>query len=151
MKMLRIAAGLALSACFVMFAGCTPPQQAQVASAATAINAQVKKACSVFNPVADDVTALYALNPKVDAAIDGVKALCVANASIDPTSVQTLSDTTLPAAIKALASLPGITAAQIQQVGGILTLVNTTLAIGLQVYGQPTAPAAASARAAASQ
>jgi hypothetical protein len=38
-----------------------------------------------------------------------------------------------------------IPVAQIQQVGGILTLVNTTLAIGLQVYGIPTAaPAAAS-------
>lgn len=121
---------------------CSTAQQAQVAAVATTINGQVAKACSVFQPVSTDVVALYALNPKVDAAIDGVKALCVANAAIDPTSVRTLSETTLPAAIKALASIPGLATAQIQQVGGVLTLINATLAIGLQVYAIPTAAAA---------
>ncbi|MBB5462856.1 hypothetical protein [Paraburkholderia sp. Cpub6] len=139
-KLMLLAAGLVAS---IALSACTTAQQAKVATVATTINGQVKKACAVFDPVTDDVTALYALNPKVDAAIDGVKALCVANAAIDPATVQTLSDTVLPAAIKALASIPGLTVAQVQQVGGILTLVNTTLAIGVQVYGA-MAPTAAS-------
>ncbi|MFM0243757.1 hypothetical protein [Paraburkholderia sediminicola] len=143
-KLMLLAAGFVA----VAFAGCTALQQQQVATVATTINGQVAKACSVFKPVSTDVTALYALNPKVDAAIDGITALCVANAAIDPSSVQTLSETTLPAAIKALASIPGLTVAQVQQVGGVLTVINTTLAIGLQVYSTATptasAPAAAS-------
>lgn len=144
-RIMLLAAGLVAA---ISFAGCSALQQQQVATVAATVNGQVAKACAVFKPVATDVTALYALNPKVDAAIDGITALCVANAAIDPSSVQTLSETTLPAAIKALASIPGLTVAQVQQVGGVLTVINTTLAIGLQVYSTATptasAPAAAS-------
>ncbi|RKR46339.1 hypothetical protein [Paraburkholderia sp. BL17N1] len=143
--MKKLFAAFAAGVVALALCACSAVQQAKVATVATTINGQVAKACSVFKPLSTDVVALYALNPKVDAAIDGINALCVANAAIDPSTVQTLSETTLPAAIKALASIPSLTAAQIQQVGGALTLVNTTLAIGLQVYAVPTASAAAAA------
>ncbi|NVI06343.1 hypothetical protein [Paraburkholderia youngii] len=146
-KLMLFAAGLVTS---ISLGACTTAQQAKVATVATTINGQVNKACAVFNPVASDVAALYALDQKVDAAIDGVKALCVANAAIDPSTVETLSETTLPSAIKALASIPGLTVGQINQVGGVLTVINTTLAIGLQVYAPAVSTPAASAAAAAS-
>ncbi|MFP4891498.1 hypothetical protein [Paraburkholderia sp. EG304] len=148
--MKKILAAFAAGLVALALGACTTAQQTKVAAVATTINGQVKKACSVFQPVSSDVAALYALNPKIDAAIDGINALCVANAAIDPSTVETLSGTTLPAAIKALASIPGLTVAQINQVGGVLTVINTTLAIGLQVYAPAVSTPAASAAAAAS-
>jgi outer membrane murein-binding lipoprotein Lpp len=149
MKRMLLAAGIA--ACLA-FAGCSTAQQAQVAAVATNINAQVAKACGVYQPVATDAQALYQLNPDVDLVIDGLNGLCAANATINPSTVQTLAKTTIPAAIKALATTAGISPALAQEIGGALTVANVALNIAVQTYvTTPATPAAASAPAAASQ
>lgn len=138
MKMLRIAAGVGLLASFVMFAGCSAPAQQKVSDVAVNINTQVNKACAVFEPVALDAQLLYSLDPKVDLAINAMKGLCGANAAIDPTSVQTLAKTTIPAAIQALAGVTGVDPKIVQGVGNALTLANVALNLWVASY-VPTA------------
>jgi len=127
---------LLVIACATGFLGACANAPAVAASA----QAKVAKACTVFQPVAVDAAALYNLDPKVDAAIAAVNGLCAANAAVDPTSLQTIVNSTIPAAIAALKTLP-ITAAQQTQVGNGLMLVNVALAAALAAYGP--VPAAA--------
>jgi hypothetical protein len=129
-------------------AGCTTAQQQQVAVVATDINTQVAKACAVFQPVATDAEALYQLNPDIDLALNGLNGLCAANATIDTASVQTLAQTTIPAAVKAIGTTAGISPQLAQEIAGALTLANVALNLVVQNYTSPTpdsAPAAASA------
>jgi hypothetical protein len=102
-------------------AGCTTAQQAQVLTVAQQVNSQVAKACSVYTPVSADIEALYPTiaNPKVAAGLAAVSGLCGANAAVDVTSLQTISQTTIPAAIKGLATA-GLSAADQTKVGNLL-------------------------------
>jgi hypothetical protein len=149
MKKMLLAAGIAVFA--FLFAACSTTQQGQASAMAVNIKTQVSKACSVFQPVALDAQTLYALDPKVDLAINAMNGLCAANSEIDPTSIQTLAKTTIPAAVKALAGVTGVDPAIVQGVGSALTLANVALNLWVNAY-VPTAPASgASAPVAASQ
>lgn len=142
MKRMLLAAGIVAS---IAFAGCSLNAQQQVSTVAVNINAQVNKACAVFGPVALDAQMLYALDPKVDLAINAMKGLCAANAAIDPTSVQTLAKTTIPAAVAALAGVTGVDPKIVQGVGNALTLANVALNLWVSSY-VPTAPASTPAQ-----
>jgi hypothetical protein len=141
-RMLLIAAGLALS---VALSACNPTQQAQVLTVAQQVNTQISKACAVYSPVSADIEALYptVADPKVAAGLAAVSGLCGANASIDVASLQSISQTTIPAAIKGLATA-GLSAADQTKVGNLLTAVNIFVAAAYAVYGTPVvAPASA--------
>ncbi|CAN0620341.1 conserved exported protein of unknown function [Burkholderia multivorans] len=134
MKKLLLAAGLAAS---IFFAACTTAQQDRVLTVAQQVNAQVVKACAVYKPVAADIQAIYVVDPKVQTALGAVNGLCTANAATDITSLQTLSQTTLPAAIKGLATA-GLGVADQQKIGSLLTAVNVFIAAAYAVHGTPT-------------
>jgi hypothetical protein len=139
-KRMLLAAGIAAS---MAFAGCSTTAQQHVSTVAVNINTQVNKACGVFEPVALDAQLLYSLDPKVDLAINAMKGLCAANAAIDPTSVQTLAKTTIPAAIQALAGVTGVDPKIVQGVGNALTLANIALNLWVASYVPPVATAPA--------
>jgi hypothetical protein len=136
---------LALLACFAMFAGCSTTAQQNVSTVATNVQTQVKKACGVWGgAVALDAMVLYSFDPKVDLAINSVNALCQANAIVDPSSVQTLAQTTIPAAITALGSVTGVNPDMVKAVGGALTLASIFLNAAVATY-VPAVPTGASA------
>ena len=153
-RMLQNAAGIALSALFVFSGvGCSNMQQAQVLTVAQQVNTQIAKVCDVYNPVSTDIIALYPTiaDPKVAAGLAAVAGLCGANAATDVTSLKTISQTVIPAAIKGLATA-GLSAADQSKVGNILTIANIAVAAAYAVYGTPAVvPTSASAPVAASQ
>jgi hypothetical protein len=157
MKMLRIAAGLALAACFVVFAGCSnapikliPPQQL----------------VTVFCPVVNADLKLLAASPLLSAsqqqALNGVPgdpthpgiiainaAVCAAGGQIDVADLQRLNDTAFPALIGLVSALPMLPNQPAILLG--LTLAQPILAQVMAQLPQATSPAAgASAPAAAS-
>jgi hypothetical protein len=134
MKRIALCAVLALCAC-------STAQQVQVAQTATTVQQQVAKACAVYNPIATDVTTLYHVTPTVDAVLDGLSALCATNASINTASIQTLAQTTIPAAVKALGTMPNVNQATVQELGGALTIINAALNLAIQTYVPTAAPA----------
>ena len=155
MKMLRIAAGFALAACFAVFAGCAnapvkliPPAQL------------VQNFCPVVNADLAVLDASPLLTVAQKQQLDGVpgdpahpgiiavnKAVCAAGATIDATDLQTLNNTAFPALIGLVAALPMLPNQPAILIG--LTLAQPILN---QVAAQllPGAPATASAPAAAS-
>lgn len=146
MKRILLAAGIAAS---LAFAGCTPPQQTQALTIVQRVNAQISKICAVYNPIATDVTALYptVTNPDVLMGMSAVAGLCANNAAINVTSLQTISQTVLPAAVKGLATA-GLSAADQTKIGNLLTLANLAVAAAYAVYGTPTETSPAVAPAA---
>src|SRR5579859_3374304 len=114
-KKLCLAAALVAS---IALGACSVADQQKASAVAVNINAQVQKACGVFQPVALDAKTLYSLDPKVDLAINALNGLCAANAAIDPTSIQTIAKTTLPAAVQALAGVTGVDPKLVQSVAG---------------------------------
>jgi hypothetical protein len=145
--MLRTIAVVLVGAVAFAFAGCSATQQAQVLTVAQQVNAQIAKVCDVYTPVSDDVTALYPTiaDPKVAAGIAAVAGLCGANAATDVTSLKTISQSVIPAAVKGLATA-GLSAADQTKIGNLLTVANIAVAAAYAVYGTPvaTAPVAAS-------
>jgi hypothetical protein len=146
MKFAAVLAGvvaLALSAC-------SATQQAQVLTVAQQVNAQVAKVCAVYNPIAADVTALYptVTSPDVLMGMSAVAALCANNAAIDVTSLKTISQTVLPAAVKGLATA-GLSAADQTKIGNLLLIANVAVAAAYAAYGVPvigtTVPASSTA------
>lgn len=106
MKMLRIAAGLALSACFVVFAGCAnapvkliPPQQLVMAFCPI-VNADLD-VLSKSPLLTADQRALLA-----DKIIPGNQAVCTAGGQINVQDLQTFNATLFPALITLVASVP---------------------------------------------
>jgi len=147
MKMLRIAAGLALSACFVLFAGCAnapvkliPPAQL------------VKDFCPIVNADLAVLDASPLLTAQQKVLLDGPngviavnKAVCAAGSTINATDIQTLNDTAFPALIGLVSALPMLPNQPAILLG--LTLAQPILnQIAAQVL--PAAPDAASAPAA---
>jgi hypothetical protein len=144
--MFRTIAVILAGAVAFAFAGCSATQQAQTLTVVQQVNAQITKACDVYNPIAADVTALYPtiVDPKVAAGIAAVAGLCGANAATDVASLQTISQSVLPAAVKGLATA-GLSAADQTKIGNLLTIANLAVAAAYAVYGTPTAaPASAS-------
>ena len=149
MKMLRVAAGFALAACFAMFAGCAnapvkliPPAQL------------VQDFCPVVNADLAVLDASPLLTAPQKALLDGPngiiavnKAVCAAGATIDATDLQTLNNTAFPALISLVSALPMLPNQPAILLG--LTLAQPILN---QVAAQllPAAPTATSTPAAAS-
>jgi len=131
---------------------CSTAQQTQVLTVAQQVNQQITKVCDVYNPIAADVTALYptVTNPDVALGMSAVAGLCANNAAINVTSLQTISQTVLPAAVKGLATA-GLSAADQTKIGNLLTIANLAVAAAYAAYGTPVAvaPAATSSPAVA--
>jgi hypothetical protein len=156
MKMLRIAAGLALAACFAMFAGCATNGPVKLIPPAQLVRD--------FCPIVNADLAVLDASPLLTAAqkqlLDGVpgdsthpgiiavnKTVCAAGATIDATDLQTLNNTAFPALISLVSALPMLPNQPAILLG--LTLAQPILN---QVVAQilPAAPTAASAPAGAS-
>lgn len=144
-SMLRIAAGLALSACFVVFAGCAssgapklivPPQQL-LADFCPVVNADLKVLASsplLTAAQRDTVSSIEATNTEV----------CSAGAQIDLASLHALNATAFPALLELVSSIPGIPDQPAIMLG--LTLAQPILAQVVQSIGaasEPAAPASA--------
>lgn len=156
MKMLRIAAGLALAACFITFAGCATNGPVKLIPPAQIVHD--------FCPVVSADLKLLAASPLLNAsqqqALNGVpgdpthpgiiavnKAVCAAGATIDATDLQTLNNTAFPALISLVSALPMLPNQPAILLG--LTLAQPILnQVAAQIL--PAAPVAASAPAAAS-
>jgi hypothetical protein len=136
---------LLIAAATAMLGACSATQQAKVQTIAVDINTAVKNACNVWTPVALDAQTLYTVDPKVALAINGVNGLCAANANINPTSVQTLAQTTIPAAVAALGGVTGINPDTVKAVGAALTLANIALNQFVETYATATPAVPASA------
>lgn len=156
MKMLRIAAGLALAACFAMFAGCAnapvkliPPKQL------------VQDFCPIVNADLKVLSASPLLNASQQELLNGVpgdamkpgiiainSAVCTAGGAIDASDLQKLNDTAFPALIGLVGALPMLPNQPAILLG--LTLAQPILnQIAAQVLPAATAAAPTSASATA--
>lgn len=144
--MKRILAAFAAGFVALSLGACSTAQQTQVLNVAQQVNTQISKACAVYTPVSADIEVLYPTiaDPKVAAGLAAVSGLCGANAAVDVTSLKTISQTTIPAAIKGLATA-GLSAADQTKVGNLLMAVNVFVAAAYAVYGTPAVAAPASA------
>lgn len=136
-----IAAGTAAS---IFFAGCSTAPQV-----AGAFQAQVAKACAVVQPTLLSVQAMTAQDPAQQAVLGKLvtdnAAVCAANASLDPSSVTALVNTSIPAAIQVVGLLPIDDAAKVSVQIGLIAF-QTALSAAIAQYGSPVvAPAPASA------
>ena len=111
MKKLLLAAGLAA---LVVFAACTTAQQHTVATNATAFQTRVAHACAVVQPELNSLAALASGGNMLLAsqasvltalAADNV-AVCQAARGVDTASVQSLVNTSIPAALTIVNDLP---------------------------------------------
>ncbi|MEB2554033.1 hypothetical protein [Burkholderia cenocepacia] len=136
MKKMLLAAGVVAS---LALSGCA---NAPVTPAT--LKTQVVKACTVFEPVSASVEAMYAIDPKLMAVGAGLRGLCAAQDAIDPTSIATLVNSTIPAALAALKGAAGLAPEQVSAVSNALLIANIALSAGLAAYGPASAPVAAS-------
>lgn len=146
MKMLRIAAGLALAACFAMFAGCAstgaapklivPPQQL-LTDFCPVVNADLKvlSTSPLLVPAQQDlVSKVLTVNTSV----------CSAGAQVNAADLQSLNATLFPALIQLVSSLPMLPNQPAVMLG--LTLAQPVLAQVVQAVEaqKAAAPVAAS-------
>jgi hypothetical protein len=138
MKSLVLAAAAAIC---VAFAGC-----ASVTQNAATFQAQVAKACSVVQPTAMSVAAMTT-DPVQKAVLDKFvtdnAAVCAASASVDPSTVTNLINTSIPAAIQVIALIPIDDSAKLTVQIGLIAF-QTALSAALLQYGSPVAPVPAS-------
>ncbi|MEX3787297.1 hypothetical protein [Paraburkholderia sp. BR14374] len=111
MKKLLLAAGLATPIAFV---ACTTAQQQPATTIATTFQTRVEQACAVVQPELNSLAALASdgntlLAPQASAlaalATDST-AVCQATTSVDTASVQSLINTSIPAALAIANDLP---------------------------------------------
>jgi hypothetical protein len=145
MKRMLLAAGIAAS---IAFAGCTTTQQADVAQKAQMLQQQAAKACSVVQPTLLSMQALTTGDAAKQALFAEIvkdnAAVCSGTATIDPASVATLVNSSIPAAIQGVALLPVDPATKTAiQIG--LIAFQTALSAALAQYGPVAAPAPAPA------
>jgi hypothetical protein len=139
-KLMLLAAGLVLS---IAFAGC-----AGTVTVATDFKSQVTKACAVVQPTLLSVKAMTVSDPAqqliLGELVKGNAALCAANASIDPSTVSNLVNTSIPAAVQVVGLLPIDDAAKTSAQIGLMAF-QVALSAALAQFGTPTAaPAPAS-------
>ncbi|NYH21367.1 hypothetical protein [Paraburkholderia bryophila] len=139
-KLMLLAAGVVLS---IAFAGC-----AETVTVATDFQTQVAKACAVVQPTLLSVQAMTVSDPAQQLILGEVvkdnAALCAANASINPTSVSNLVNTSIPAAVQVVGLLPIDSAAKTSAQIGLMAF-QVALSAALAQFGAPTAaPAPAS-------
>jgi outer membrane murein-binding lipoprotein Lpp len=141
-----LAAGLAAS---LIFAGC-----ANAPKVAGDFQAQVAKACAVVQPTLLSVQAMTVNDPAQQVIIGQVVKLngsvCAANASVDPSNVSALVNTSIPAAVQVIALLPIDEAAKSGAQIGLMAF-QVALSAALAQYGTPTTAAPAPASGVATQ
>lgn len=111
MKKLLLAAGLATP---IAFAACTTAQQQTVTTNATAFQTRVAQACAVVQPELSSFAALASGGNVLLASQASVltalakdnAAVCQAAAGVDTASVQSLVNTSIPAALAIVNDLP---------------------------------------------
>lgn len=134
-KLMLLAAGLALSALF--FSGC-----AVTTTVATDFQTQVTKACAVVQPTLLSVKAMTVSDPAqqliLGEVVKGNAALCAANASIDPSTISNLVNTSIPAAVQVVGLLPIDDAAKTSAQIGLMAF-QVALSAALAQFGTPTA------------
>jgi hypothetical protein len=151
-KLMLLAVGIVAS---IAFAGC-----AVAPTVVANFQSQVAKACSVVQPTLQSVQAMTVSDPAQQLILGQMvkdnAALCAANASIDPTSVTALVNTSIPAAIQVLALLPIDPSAKTSAQIGLIAF-QVALSAALAQYAAPaaapvpsSAPVPASAPAAVS-
>lgn len=146
MKKMLLAAGLAA---LMFFAGCANAPQV-----ASNFQTQVAKACAVVQPTLLSVQAMTVSDPAQQVIIGQVVKLngsvCDANASVDPSNVTALVNTSIPAAVQVIALLPIDEAAKSGAQIGLMAF-QVALSAALAQYGTPAAAAPAAASGAATQ
>jgi hypothetical protein len=145
MKRMLLAAGIA--ACLA-FAACSTTQQADVAQKAQLLQQQAAKACAVVQPTLLSIKAMEVTDPAQEAVFTTLADLngkvCAAGASIDPSSVAALVNTTIPAALQVVALVPMDPATKMGVQVGLIAF-QTALSAALVQYGPvAAAPVAAS-------
>lgn len=129
----------AFAAVCVCFAGC-----AAITKDAGTFQAQVAKACVVVQPTLLSVQAMTVSDPAqqliLGAVVKDNAALCAANASIDPSTVSNLVNTSIPAAVQVVGLLPIDGAAKTSAQIGLMAF-QVALSAALAQYGSATAPA----------
>jgi outer membrane murein-binding lipoprotein Lpp len=135
MKKMLLAAGFAA---FAILAGCSTAQQADVAQKAQFLHAQVAKACSVVQPTLLSVKAMEVADPAQEAVFATLADLngkvCTAGAAVDPSSVSTLINTSIPAALQVVALVPMDPATKMGVQIGLIAF-QTALSAALVQYG----------------
>jgi hypothetical protein len=139
----------ALAAFLALVAGCTTAQQANAEKLAANAQTQIKNACLVVQPVLTDLSASIPTDPNLKLLATDNAQFCAAAATLDPTSVPALINTTVPAMINLVGLLPIDPATKVSITLG-LGVASTALSDFLMVYGQQTATAPASAPVATS-
>jgi hypothetical protein len=146
MKKMLLTAGLAA---LMFFAGCANAPQV-----AGEFQTQVAKACAVVQPTLLSVQAMTVSDPTQQVIIRQVVQLngsvCAANASVDPSNVFALVNTSIPAAVQVIALLPIDEAAKSGAQIGLMAF-QVALSAALAQYGAPTTAAPAAASGAATQ
>jgi hypothetical protein len=139
----------AFAAVCVAFAGC-----ANAPKVAGDFQVQVAKACAVVQPTLLSVQAMTVNDPAQQVIIGQVVKLngsvCSANASVDPSNVSALVNTSIPAAVQVIALLPIDDAAKAGAQIGLMAF-QVALSAALAQYGTPTTAAPAPASGAATQ
>jgi len=141
-----------IALCIVVFSmslfGCTTAQQADVAQKAQMLQAQVMKACAVVQPTLESVATLESQNPAQKAVFDTLVSangkVCAAGSSVDATSVASLVNTTIPAALQVVTLIPMDPAVKTGVQIGLIAF-QTALSAALAQYGPVAVPVAASA------
>jgi hypothetical protein len=133
-KFMLLAAGLVLS---IAFAGC-----AGTATVAADFQTQVAKACSVVQPTLLSMQAMTVSDPVQQVILGQVvrdnAALCAANASVDPSTVSNLVNTSIPAAVQVVGLLPIDSGMRTSVQIGLMAF-QVALSAALAQYGTPTA------------
>ena len=138
-KKLCLAAGLVAA---LAFAGCANAPQV-----AGNFQVQVAKACAVVQPTLLSVQAMTVSDPTQQVIIGQVVKLngsvCAANASVDPSNVFALVNTSIPAAVQVIALLPIDEAAKSGAQIGLMAF-QVALSAALAQYGTPAVAVPAS-------
>lgn len=138
-KLMLLAAALIAS---IAFAGC-----AEVPKVAGDFQAQVSKACQIVQPTLLSVQAMTVQDPAQQVILGKLvtdnAAVCAANASLDPSGVTALVNTSIPAAIQVVGLLPIDDAAKVSVQIGLIAF-QTALSAAIAQYGNPVAPVPAS-------
>ncbi|CAB3731479.1 hypothetical protein LMG22037_05617 [Paraburkholderia phenoliruptrix] len=104
MKMLRIAAGLALSACFAMLVAC---------NSLPTVQQQFQTGCTIVNGDLAIIAASPLLNAEQQSAITNTilpanQAICKAGGTLNVTDLKLFHDSLLPAAIAIVQGVPAL-------------------------------------------
>ncbi|SAL25477.1 hypothetical protein [Caballeronia telluris] len=143
-----LAAGLV-----ALVAGCASTATQSPAQIAAAVQVQVAKACAVVQPTLLSVQAVTVADAPQQAILAQLikdnAAICSGGGTIDTTTVASLINTSIPAALQVVTLLPLDPAAKTGVQIGLIAF-RTALSAALAPYGSPTAaPAPASGAASA--